>query len=529
MKPKKTAAKKATASKPEAASPSPEPKKIAGKVAVPKPAPAAKAKAAPVTPSAPAVKAKAAPAPAPAPAPAAAVKKAAVKAPAPVEKKVAEVKAPAPTPVEEPKAAVKKAALKKAVAKKTAAPKAEVAPPPAPTPAPTPEPVKKSATKKAAVKLPTILFEDDAMPTPSISGPGQRYFLGADEPSTGLGELPEAYGTGRLILAARDPHWLYAAWDLTKEQQRGYNALSKDKHLVVRVFLNHVGGKAFSETHVHPESRHWFIHTGKAGARFVAELGYYDKAGKWVSVSQSKPTLAPPDSLSEDTSVRFTELPVEVPFMDLIETVKQELKGNLPLVEALEQLREAGNQALPKAKELAKGVWTAAQEKALAKVVSMDSVRRIWIGSLEITELIRRKLSEELASAAAAEFSKPDKSGLGSLGGLSSVSSPFGGMEANKGFWFNVNAELIIYGATEPTAEVTIGGKVIKLRPDGSFSYRFALPDGHYDLPAVAVSADRSEARSAELKFSRSTSYHGDVGTHPQDPKLQPPTPDAVE
>lgn len=409
----------------------------------------------------------------------------------------------APKQVEEAKAALKQAAPKKATAKKAAA-------------------------KKAAVKLPAILFEDDAIPTPGNSGPGQRYFLGADEPNSGLGELPESYGTGRLFLAARDPHWLYAAWDLTRDQQRSYNALSKDKHLVVRVFLNRVSGKAFGETHVHPESRHWFIHVGKAGSRFVAELGYYDKAGKWVSVSQSKPTLTPPDSLSDDTSVRFTDLPVEVPFQDLIETVKQELKGNLPLVEAVEQLRAAGNVALPKAKALAQGLWTAAQEKALAEVVSMDSVRRIWIGSLEITELIRRKLSNELSSAAAAEFSKTHKSAV-NVGGLGSVSSPFGGSVESKGFWFNVNAELIIYGATEPTAEVTIGGKVIKLRPDGSFSYRFALPDGNYDLPAVAVSADRSEARSAELKFSRSTSYYGDVGTHPQDPSLQPPTADAVE
>lgn len=438
----------------------------------------------------------------------------------PAARKAAASTASAPTAsVKTAKTTLKKSAPKKAAAKKTAAKPAVEETPAAP---------KAATPKKTAVKLPSILFEDDAIPTPGISGPGKRYFLGADEPTSGLGELPESYGTGRLFLAARDPHWLYVAWDLTREKQREYNKLSKDKHLVVRVYVSRVSGKPFSETHVHPESRHWFIHTGKAGARFIAELGYYDKAGKWVAVSQSKPTLSPPDSLSDDTSARFTEIPVEVPFKDLIETVKQELKGNLPLVEAVEQLRDAGNAALPKAKEIAKGVWTAAQEKALAAVVSMDSVKRIWIGSLEITELIRRKLSEEISSIAAAQFSKSEAAGA-APGGLGSVSSPFGGMEENKGFWFNVNAELIIYGATEPTAEVTIGGKVIKLRPDGSFSYRFALPDGNYDLPAVAVSADRSEARSAELKFSRSTSYYGDVGTHPQDPSLQPPTPDAVE
>jgi uncharacterized protein len=98
-----------------------------------------------------------------------------------------------------------------------------------------------------------------------------------------------------------------------------------------------------------------------------------------------------------------------------------------------------------------------------------------------------------------------------------------GGMERKKGFWFNVNAELIIYGATEPDATVTIGGRTIKLRSDGTFSYRFALPDGQYELPAVATSVDGTDSRSAELKFARSTEYRGEVQKHPQDPALKPP------
>ena len=89
------------------------------------------------------------------------------------------------------------------------------------------------------------------------------------------------------------------------------------------------------------------------------------------------------------------------------------------------------------------------------------------MGSLEITELIRRKLAHEISSVGASQFRR-----------VSSLSSPFGGMEVPKNFWFNVNAELIIYGATEPDAKVTLGGHEIKLRSDGSFSYRFSLPDG---------------------------------------------------
>ncbi len=126
----------------------------------------------------------------------------------------------------------------------------------------------------------------------------------------------------------------------------------------------------------------------------------------------------------------------------------------------------------------------------------------------------------------------PNSSGGGSRmkyssPGVSSFSNPpGGGAEQAREFWFNVNAELIIYGATEPGAKVTLGGHEIKLRPDGSFSYRFSLPDGKYDLPAVAVSADGTDARAANLKFGRETEYLGDVGAQPQDPLLEPPLPE---
>jgi hypothetical protein len=97
-----------------------------------------------------------------------------------------------------------------------------------------------------------------------------------------------------------------------------------------------------------------------------------------------------------------------------------------------------------------------------------------------------------------------------------------------KGFWLNVNAELILYGATEPNARVTIGGQPVELQPDGSFSCRFALPDGSYKLPVVAVSADNTDGRTAELGFRRETTCCGAVGEAPQDPALKPPTPESV-
>lgn len=364
---------------------------------------------------------------------------------------------------------------------------------------------------------------------PARGGPGQRYVVGSEggaegetvTPQSG-GALPEAYGTKRLVTTARDPYWLFAHWDLTREQLVYYNGLSADGHLVLRVHRDEIGEKPYLETHVHPESRTWFVNVGLSSTRFLGELGYYAKNGDWERIAISSPTLTPPDRMSDDTSVWFETLPMDLDFRHLVELVRAAVSDNIPLMEAIQQLRKSGHEGLPDRRSMESDKWTEAQWRALAEVVTRDAARRIWMGSLEITELIRRQFHQQLFSAAASQFGLPS-SWSGAVSSFSSVTSPYGGEERKRGFWFNVNAELIIYGATEPDAKVTIGGRPIKLRPDGTFSYRFSLPDGEYDLPAEATAADQSESRRAELRFSRSTQYFGEVGKHPQDPALKPP------
>jgi uncharacterized protein len=414
--------------------------------------------------------------------------------------KAAKTEAPTPPPVEEPPIVAKR------------------------TPRTSTKPKRIVPAKTSAPAIPAILLEGDRPAAPSPGGPGERYSLGPTPPPEHQGgaasaELPEAYGTKRLFLTARDPHWLYARWDLTHQQQSQYNRLSVDRHLVLRIFLNEASGEPLSQVHVHPESTHWFCHVPHAGAKYLAELGYYVTGGKWTSISTSGATLTPPDAMSEDFSAEFATIPIEVPFAQLMELARIAVRENVPLSEVLQQLRASGYH-IPEGKT--DGKWTPERERALASIITMDRVRRVWMGSIEITELIRRQMQQEMSSMSAAQFSQPG-SAIGGISSISSISSPFGGQERRKGFWFNVNAELIIYGATEPDAQVTIGGRVIKLRPDGSFSYRFALPDGDYELPAVAISSDQTDARAAELNFVRTTEYRGDVGTHPQDPQLKLP------
>jgi hypothetical protein len=96
-------------------------------------------------------------------------------------------------------------------------------------------------------------------------------------------------------------------------------------------------------------------------------------------------------------------------------------------------------------------------------------------------------------------------SGVLASPGITSVASPAKKIPPEKKFWLVADCELIVYGATEPNAKVTVQGREIKLRPDGSFSLRFALPDGKQVIPVKAVSSDNVEERTVTPIVSRDT------------------------
>ena len=94
-------------------------------------------------------------------------------------------------------------------------------------------------------------------------------------------------------------------------------------------------------------------------------------------------------------------------------------------------------------------------------------------------------------------------SGLPSSGMVSG--SPVKQAYKARKFWMMVDCELIVYGATEPDARVTVHGKPVKLRPDGSFTFRYALPDGTQIIPVKAVSSDGVEERTITPVVERNT------------------------
>ena len=98
-----------------------------------------------------------------------------------------------------------------------------------------------------------------------------------------------------------------------------------------------------------------------------------------------------------------------------------------------------------------------------------------------------------------------------SSGAVSSlaVSSPVKGIKKEKPpFWLVVDTELIVYGATEADARVTVQGQPVRLRKDGTFTLRFALPDGKQVIPVEASSAKTPDKRVITPIVTRKTTRH---------------------
>jgi hypothetical protein len=397
-------------------------------------------------------------------------------------------------------------------------------------------------------KIPQILFEGDDLSKPNESQFMQKFEFGATHktgpPRQEGAKLPEAYGTGKLLLAARDPHTLFAHWDLTNEQQRRYNALSENGRLALRAYAHAFSNQPAVELHLEPESRHVFVHVKSAGASYVGELGYYQPGHHWKTIATSGPTMVPADAPSEDRTVTLATLPqprqtvrkvvasgplgtekaappdfpsiIPVPVPRWPFGPEGDDEGQSARVEAARQ-QSPGllADAPPFVKRKRREEWTPAQERLLAEMIRISTERREWISSAEIVELVHHEIKLPVHFAPS-EIEWPFLPGA-----LVNISSPRGeARPERKGFWFNINAELIIYGATEPNAQVTVGGRPIKLRPDGTFSCHFALPDGDYDITAVALSPE-NDTRQATMNFHRHTGYSCDVGAHAQNPLLE--------
>jgi len=263
--------------------------------------------------------------------------------------------------------------------------------------------------------------------------------------------LPTGYGKDRIVVMVRDPYWLHAYWELTHQIiQRAEAALGQDWH----------GAKPILR--VVDVSAHDTTSTSEA---IVKEIEIHGGCQNWyVEVNQ------PPRSYRVDI-------------------------GYLSRRGQFFVLARSNIVTTPRANvsDILDENWSDIDPKAADRIFAMSSGFDVTSGSsLELKQLFEERLRRPIGSPTVSSF------GSGAIGAS---------QEKERKFWFKLDAELIVYGETEPNARVTLQGEPVKLRPDGTFTMRFSLPDSRQIIPAVATSADGVEERTIVLAVERNTRH----------------------
>lgn len=322
-----------------------------------------------------------------------------------------------------------------------------------------------------------------------------------------LGELPDSYGTEKLFLTARDPHWLHSYWDFTNHQMHEMRSWSCDHQIKLRVYRGEPGsGLLQEELTVHGESRNYNLHVGMPQNQFYAEIGFYDKNGTFQVRSRSLPAKTPAARVSDHGDVRFVTIPFRLSFRDLYELVKKYFRDADELLDVLYRLQIEGY-SFPF--DYDRAAHDIPDRQLLGQMFGTELLQRIRMGSEELSVWLQKRMIEQTSSGLFAPSSRM-------ISAREDATNPF---------WFNVNAELIVYGMTERNANVVFDGKKIPLNPDGSFRFHFALPDGAYMTPITATSENEEHVREVHLHFQRNSRHKGEVGKAEQGTDLPMPPP----
>ncbi|MDD4237316.1 MAG: DUF4912 domain-containing protein [Desulfotomaculaceae bacterium] len=123
-------------------------------------------------------------------------------------------------------------------------------------------------------------------------------------------QLPHSYGVDRLTLMARDPHWLYAYWEITATKQdefvRNYGPEAwSSTHPVLRVYdvtgvdFNGSNAKGFLDITLSDDIESWNIEVREPDRSFCVDLGRMFQDGRFITLLRSNVANTPRASLSD--------------------------------------------------------------------------------------------------------------------------------------------------------------------------------------------------------------------------------------
>lgn len=150
-------------------------------------------------------------------------------------------------------------------------------------------------------------------------------------------QLPRSYGTETLSLLARDPHTVFAFWDI--DWNAAFSALpTKARKVYVRL-LNGAGIEQ-DLVEVEPMAGSSYITVADADTTYTGEIGYYHPATEWHPLATSALITTPPETHAADAEVDFATVPFHLSFQRMIDLLQVTKRENETLTSMLANLRE---------------------------------------------------------------------------------------------------------------------------------------------------------------------------------------------
>ena len=319
----------------------------------------------------------------------------------------------------------------------------------------------------------------------------------------GLADLPNGYGESRVVLMPRDPEWAYTYWDIPndrKEEMRrqGGQQLALRIYDVTDVNLDTQSPHSIQEYPCDELAREWYVPIPVSDRDYAIDIGYRCADGRWLVLARSAEVRVPPIYPSDWIEDQFITLDWE-----------EDLRGKTfaELVPPAKKIAASAGAAYSTGNAIYEQIFGLAESAESLRVAGsiFGSMQHV-AGSIQQVGIHEQAISSYVFPSGVGMWAVPTMSGLTMSGaGMSMSGVGFAAPMRPRQFWLVADAELIVYGATEPDATVYVGGQPIKLNADGTFRFQMSFQDGLIDYPIFAVAADGEQNRAIHMKFERET------------------------
>ncbi|WP_320675664.1 DUF4912 domain-containing protein [Prochlorococcus sp. MIT 1300] len=282
-----------------------------------------------------------------------------------------------------------------------------------------------------------------------------------------LGGYNDPQGGSKVVFLPRDPEWSYVFWEISESDRkralaRGASRLCLRLSDVTGITDGTAHPHALQEVQVDSHNTEWYLPIPMSDREYRVELGYR-LANTWISLAFSSvakvPSLHPSSQILDQFvpfSLESTASPVSAPITP----------------------------STPESKDI--GLHERLYQSATSHY------RKTRVGSEEFQE-------HEFAEGGL------NQSGAGLWASGRNESGIGGVVPRNRSLWLVADSELIVYGATDPAARLTIGGEEVPLSSDGTFRLQVPFRDGQQEYPIEATVTDGSQKRNITMKFQRDT------------------------